>query len=161
MTKGTNVAKKSPDRSATKIDAKGFNEVVASAKLLGLRLTGSSFDIKPDALNDEREKWTYNINTALDDWHLDCETRTLHGRFSYKVACTEGRRKPITVGATYLATYKLSRECQEESAVAYLNRVGRFSAYPYFRALFAVLTEQSGLLLPPLPVMQEPPRLVK
>lgn len=161
MSKSASVVKKASGQTKEKIDAAGFNEVVASARLLGLRLTGSNLNVKPEAIAEERDKWTYNIAAALEDWHLDCDTRTLRGYFAYKVACVENRRRPVTLSATYLATYRLSRDCVEESAIAFLNRVGRFSAYPYFRALFAILTEQSGLQLPPLPVMHEPPRLVK
>lgn len=42
----------------------------------------------------------------------------------------------------------------------FLKRTGRFAAYPYFRGLFASLTQQSGLMLPPLPVISDGPRWV-
>lgn len=32
--------------------------------------------------------------------------------------------------------------------------------YPHFRALFATVTSQAGLMLPPLPIMSEQPRRV-
>ena len=73
----------------------------------------------------------------------------------------EGRRKPVTLRATYYATYALSKPCEETPALAYLRRVGRYSCYPYFRALFGILTEQGGLQLPPLPVLHEGPRWIR
>lgn len=144
-----------------RIDPEPFNDLVAHAKLQGLRLTGSRFDIKPHALGEGRERWAYRISDALQEWHLDCDALVLRGLYEYSAACVEGRRRPVTLTATYLATYRLSKSCDEDAALAYLQRIGRFSCYPYFRALFGILTEQSGLQLPPLPVMAEQPRLVK
>lgn len=145
----------------SRIDPEPYNDLVSHARLIGLRLTGSKFDIKPHALSDEREQWKYRINDKLDEWTLDCKNLRLRSLYSYEVSCGTGRRKSVTLSATYYATYKLSRECEEAAAFAYLQRVARYSCYPYFRALFAILTEQSGLLLPPLPVLYEEPRLVK
>lgn len=144
-----------------RIDPKPYNDLVAQARLIGLRLTGSKFDIKPQALSEQREQWKYRINDKLDEWTLDQENLRLRGLYSYEVSCGTGRRSSVTLSATYYATYKLSRECEEDAAFAYLQRVARYSCYPYFRALFAILTEQSGLLLPPLPVLYEEPRFVK
>jgi hypothetical protein len=151
-----------PRRAAVKkVDPKAYNELVAHARLQGLRLTGSKFDLRPHALVDDRDRWAYRITDALGDWHLDREELLLRGQYAYTAECVEGRRKPVSLSATYLATYRLSATCEDDAAHAFLQRVGRFSCYPYFRALFGILTEQSGLQLPPLPVMSEQPRLVK
>lgn len=155
------MSRKSEPEGRSKIDPKPYNDLVAHARLIGLRLTGSKFDIKPQALSDDREQWSYRINDRLEEWTLDCENLRLRSLYSYEVSCGTGRRKSVSLSATYYATYKLSRDCEEDAAFAYLQRVARYSCYPYFRALFAILTEQSGLLLPPLPVLYEEPRLVK
>lgn len=149
-----------PPRPA-KVEAEPFNRLVSHARLQGLRLTGTKFEIKPQALTEDRNRWAYRISDALLDWQLDCDEGLLRGQYSYNAACVEGRRKPVALNATYLATYRLSQDCDEDAALAYLRRIGRFSCYPYFRALFGILTEQSGLQLPPLPVIVEQPRLVK
>ena len=39
--------------------------------------------------------------------------------------------------------------------VRFVNRVGNFAAYPYFRSHFAEITSQAGITIPPLPVMKE------
>jgi len=144
-----------------KVDAGAFNELVAHARLQSLRLIDSKFDMKATALEENRDNWAYKVGDALSDWHLDCESLTLRGQYSYWAGCSDGRRRPVSLKATYLATYKLSQGCEEDPAVAYLRRVGRFSCYPYFRALFSILTEQGGLHLPPLPVISEQPRFVR
>jgi hypothetical protein len=145
---------------ARKLDPQAYNELVAQANLHGLRLTGTRFDIRPHALAEERDRWAYRITDALKDWNLDSEALVLRGIYDYTAECVEGRRKPVALTATYLATWRLSATCEEHAALAFLQRVGRFSCYPYFRALFGILTEQSGLLLPPLPVISEQPRRV-
>lgn len=144
-----------------KIDPAQFNAVVAHARLSGLRLVETRFDVRPGALSKDRQHWTYRVEDALSDWHLDCDSRLLRGQYAYSALCIEGRRRPVVLRASYLATYRLSGACEEDAALAYLRRVGRFSCYPYFRALFSILTEQSGLQLPPLPVIAEQPRLVR
>ncbi|AMK26225.1 MULTISPECIES: hypothetical protein [Sphingobium] len=148
-------------KKSEKIDPENFNKLVAHARLSRLRLMSSSFDLKPDAMGESRRNWAYRISASLEDWSLDCDALELRGIFAFKVACVEGRRHPVSLGARYFATYRLSAECDEKAALSYLDRVARFSCYPYFRALFSILTEQSGLQLPPLPVMKEPPRLVR
>ena len=144
-----------------RVNPEAFNDLVAHARLQGLRLTGSRFDLKPHALDEDRKHWSYRVSDELLDWHLDCEALQLRGHYSYSAVCIDGRRKPVSLSASYLTTYRLSRSCDEDAALAYLRRVVRFSCYPYFRALFGILTEQSGLQLPPLPVISEQPRFVK
>lgn len=156
----TSEPKKSRRAPVAKVDPKAYNELVAHARLQGLRLTGTKFDLRPHALVDDRDRWAYRITDALRDWHLDQEELLLRGQYAYTAECVEGRRKPVALSATYLVTYSLSAACEDDAAQAFLQRVGRFSCYPYFRALFGILTEQSGLQLPPLPVISEQPRWV-
>lgn len=149
------------DAPRTKVDPKPFNQLVARASIKRIRLIGTKFDLRPSALSEDKERWSYRVSDNPGDWHLDCDAELLRGEFTYTAACTEGRNKPVSLVATYLATWAVKGECEEAAAQAYLARVGRFACYPYFRALFAILTEQSGLQLPPLPVISEGPRFIK
>lgn len=154
--KGPNVGK----RAAKAIEPEAYNKVVAHATVQGIRLVGSKFDVKPRALSSDRSKWRYAIGDELTDSHCDDEALLLRGNFDYRAACMSGRSKLVTVEAQYLATFRLSSQCDAVAGDDYLMTVGRFACYPYFRALFAMMTDQCGLLLPPLPVMSTPPRLV-
>lgn len=144
----------------TKADPAKYNKVVSHATISDIRLVGSKFDLKPEAVEANDRVWTFSLSDQLEDWTCDNEKGTLSGIYSYSASCVEGRRKLLTVTGRYLSTYKLSDLCDEEASRQFLARVGRFSAYPYFRAMFATLTQQSGVMLPPLPVISDGPRWV-
>lgn len=146
--------------SPTKPDPEKYNRLVAHAKIQTIRLLSSRFDLKPIALTASREDWDYNITHQLVDWHCDNESLTLSGTWVYTATCVQGRRKLLSVSAKYLTTYSLSAVCDEEAGHQFLERVSRFAAYPYFRGTFALLTQQCGVLLHPLPVISEQPRWV-
>ena len=152
---------KKDEKPEARIDAKAFNHVASHATIREIRLTSAKLDLKPEAVMLDEEPWAYQLFDSLDDWTCDNEARTLTGIFTYKAACVEGRRKLLSLTCRYLAKYDLSGTCDEEAGHQFLVRVGRFSAYPYFRSTFATLTQQGGVLLPPLPVITEPPRWVQ
>ncbi|GHH16163.1 hypothetical protein GCM10008023_19850 [Sphingomonas glacialis] len=143
-----------------KVAPEHFNQVVAHATIRDIRLIGTKFDMKPEAIEAAREIWAFQVSDDLDDWSCDNEKGTLSGTFSYTAACVVGRKKILSVTCRYLAIYRLSDICNEDAGKQFLARVGRFSAYPYFRAIFATLTQQSGMVLPPLPVIHDGPRWV-
>lgn len=148
------------ETSVAKIDPAQYNRVVSHAKIADIRLIGSKLDLKPEAVEMAGRAWTFSLSDQLDDWSCDNEKGTLTGVFSYTAACLEGRKRLLSVSGRYLCTYALSDLCDGEAGRQFLTRVGRFAAYPYFRSIFAALTQQSGLLLPPLPVISDGPRWV-
>lgn len=146
--------------SIEKIDAGKYNQVVSHATLRDVRLIGAKFDLKPEGAELSERAWTFQIADQLDDWTCDNEKGILTGIFSYTASCLEGRRKLLSVTCRFLCSYRLSDLCDEEAGRQFIARVGRFSAYPYFRSIFAMLTQQSGITLPPLPVISDGPRWV-
>jgi len=148
------------DHNQEKPDPAEYNRLVAHARIQTIRLINARYDIKPIALSASREDWIYNVSYRLLDWHCDCDTLILTGTWEYIATCVEGRRKLLTVVAKYLVTYRLSAVCDADAGRQFLERVGRFAAYPYFRSTFAMLTQQSGIVLHPLPIISEQPRWV-
>lgn len=143
-----------------KIDPAKYNLVVSHATIREIRLVGTKFDLKPDAVELTSNAWSFQLSDQLDDWACDNAKGTLSGLYSYTASCLEGRKKLLSLTCRYLSTYRLSDLCDDEAAHQFLLRVGRFSAYPYFRSTFALLTQQSGVMLPPLPVISDGPRWV-
>lgn len=146
--------------SPAKPDPEKYNRLVAHAKIQAIRLVNTRYDIKPAALSASREDWEYNITQQLVDWQCDNDNMILRGTWEYRATCMDGKRKLLTVVAKYVVTYRLSDVCDEHAGHQFLERVGRFAAYPYFRGTFALLTQQSGIMLHPLPVISEQPRWV-
>ena len=143
-----------------KVDPVQYNLVVSHATIREIRLIGSKYDLKPDAVEFAERVWTFQLSHQLEDWDCDNEKGMLSGVYAYTASCLEGRRKLLSVTCRYLSTYRLSDLCDEAAASKFLERVGKFAAYPYFRSIFAMLTQQSGIMLPPLPVMSDGPRWV-
>lgn len=143
-----------------KLNPKEYNKLVAHARLQAIRLINSKYDIKPMAVSASREDWDYNITNRLLDFHCDCDALIISGTWEYTANCNWKRKKLVTVTARYSVTYRLGSECDAEAARAFFERVGRFAAYPYFRGTFAMLTQQSGIMLHPLPMISEQPRWV-
>lgn len=155
MTESTTAAAERP-----KPDPAAYNRVVAHAKVQTIRLINSRYDLKQAALAGTREDWNYNVSSQLLDWHCDNDALVLSGTWEYTATCMQGKRKLLTVIAKYLVGYRLSAVCEAEAGYHFLERVGKFAAYPYFRSTFANLTQQSGIALHPLPIISEQPRWV-
>jgi hypothetical protein len=145
---------------STKPDPTTYNELVSRATLRDIRLVGSKLDFKPEATEAAGDGWEFERSDQLDSWSCDNERGTLSGIHSFTAALVVGKRKLLSLHCRYLTTYNLSDLCDEEAGRHYLARVGRLAAYPYFRATFATLTQQSGIMLPPLPTLSDGPRWV-
>lgn len=149
-----------PKKTDVKIDPENYNRVVSHATISDIRLISSKFDMRPEAVEMADRIWTFALSDQLEDWSCNNEKGELTGVYSYSASCLEGRKKLLAVTGRYLSSYALSDLCNEEAGRQFLVRVGRFAAYPYFRSIFAALTQQSGLLLPPLPVISDGPRWI-
>lgn len=138
-----------------------YNAVAAVAQLTGVKLAGSSFDLKPDAWGSNPNEWAYAIKADMTDCEYTPDSGHLYCVYRFIAACRKGRTRVLGVEASYFVTFRLAGECNAESARAYAVIIGRMAAYPHFRSLFATLTSQAGLMLPPLPIMAEQPRRVE
>lgn len=144
-------------KTKTAVDPKDYNALVAKARLRAITLAGSKFDLKQESASADRKAWRYDIADYLADCSFDAEGGLLHGLFSYQVRCLQGRRKLMSLEAFYRVTYTVSGETDAQSCELFMRKVGRFAAYPYFRSLFAALSSQSNIVLPPLPVISDQP----
>lgn len=151
---------KSSSGKPAKVDPKSYNQVVSHATIADVRLVATKFDLKPDVDIATNPTWQFRLSDQLEDWTCDNEKGELSGIFTYTASCVDGRKKLLTITGRYISIYRLSDLCDEEAGRQFLARVGRFAAYPYFRSIFATLTQQSGMLLPPLPVISDGPRWV-
>jgi hypothetical protein len=144
----------------TQLDPKEYNRLVAHAKVQAIRLINTRYDIKPAAFSADRGDWAYQVSNKLLDCHCDVEDLLLSGTWEYAASCNKNGRQMLKVVAKYLVTYRLSSACDPAAGNQFFDRVARFAAYPYFRSTFAMLTQQSGIMLHPLPIISEQPRWV-
>lgn len=144
----------------TTMDPGVYNSIVARAQLRSIRMTSSQFDIKPEALNLNPDAWRHNVMAGVLDSFLESENGSLYGAFSFDVVCRHGRKKVLSISATYLASYRIEGECEANACELFVERVGKVATYPYFRSLVASLTAQAGLMMQPLPVLSFAPRSI-
>lgn len=149
-----------PKASADKPDPTKYNEVVSAATIRDIRLVGAKLDFKPEAIDATSQEWNFDVTDQLDSWGCDNQRAQLSGVHSFIASLMVGKRKVLSVECRYLTNFRLTGVCDEDAGRHYVSRVGRMAAYPYFRATFATLTQQSGIALPPLPVLNDGPRWV-
>jgi hypothetical protein len=143
------------------MDPKVYNNLVARAHLRSIRLTGSKFEMKPEALDLDPDAWRNNVSAGVIETFLEPESGSLYGVFGFEVACRQNRKRVLSASATYIISYKIEGDCDAGACELFVERVGKLATYPYFRTLVATLTSQAGLTMRPLPVMSFAPRSVE
>jgi hypothetical protein len=89
-------------------------------------MTTSEFDMKPEALDLDPDAWRNNVVAGVLDSFLEHENGSLYGVFSFKVVCRYGRKRVLSIGATYLASYRIKALVTKVHASFYrASRQGR------------------------------------
>jgi hypothetical protein len=141
---------------------RAYDAVVAKAELREIKLIGLNFNIKPkffaEADLESSDKKAGSLNSTFESTFptafYDSKDSYLGGQINWSAVVKKGRSKIVSIEAVYLILYSGVPEVEEEHALAFLRRVGRFATYPYFRALVSRLSSESGLDLPILPVLK-------
>lgn len=148
-----------PNEKQDAVDPEDYNSIVARAVVRGIRMIKSGFDMKPDALGAEKERrYAVDVEQVAHDW--DETQGRLAGVFRFTATCHTGRTRVLKVQADYIVSYRVEGACEADAAELFVARLGPFAAYPYFRALFGILSSHAGLMAPPLPILAEAPRRI-
>lgn len=144
----------------SKVSASQYSEAVDAAEIIDIRLIKSEFVVEPEGLSRERSQWKQSYDFQVRDVAFDGTRNLLNGLVVGDAVCKVGRKRIIGLKCRYLVAYVVSGSPTEAAAIAFVRRVAAFAAYPYFRSHFADVCSQSGIVLPPLPIMKEPKRLI-
>lgn len=148
------------ETKGAKLEPEEYNRLVSHARIQAIRLINTRYDMKPAALSADRQDWAFQVGQRLLDFNCNNDDLLLSGTWEYTASCNAGRKQMVKLIAKFLVTYRLSDVCDPNAGKQFFERVGKFAAYPYFRGTFAMLTQQSGIALPPLPIITEQPRWV-
>ncbi|MBL3608234.1 hypothetical protein [Rhodovulum sulfidophilum] len=145
------------DDQGFEFDADLYREVSCAAKLREIRLLDSSYSIKVELFDDfdKAIEMRHSFSGSLEECALDKDVGVASGCFTWGAEVKYKRKKSLKLSAKYLVRYSELEGCDENHIFAFFTKVGRFATYPYFRALFSNLTSESGLILPPLPALNE------
>lgn len=141
-------------------DVAEYNGLVRDAELADIRLVDLKFNVKPEyfaGLRDEAEgkkALTRAFDSTISDLFHEEEARTIGGQFDWVTEVRSGKKKLLRIEARFLVVYGNVPEVSHEAKERYIQRVGRFATYPYFRSLVSQLAWESKAELPIMPVLK-------
>lgn len=133
-----------------------YHAVTREAQLSTINLLDCRFRVKPELFNeregeDSRRKFFFGGH--LENQHYDAERGLASGQFTWKVEVKVSRKKAVSLVAIFIIVYENLEGMNANAVEAFVNRVGRFATYPYFRALASQLSWEAGVELPIMPVI--------
>lgn len=135
-----------------------YNLVVDHAQLQTVQLISTKFDVKPHYFQVAEERpddVALHLDVSPTDFGFDA-TSGIAGIFiMFNAGVSLGEEKLVECEARYFVPYGGLDGCDEDACKAFLMRVGKFTAYPYYRSLFANLNSSANTNLPVLPVLRE------
>lgn len=129
-----------------------YNKLVASAELIDVKLIKTDFEVHGEFFSTDPDNHAHRYNCEVG--RVFAQDDMLLGEIQMLAGCKIGRKWGLKARATYLVAYVVNGDAPKQAAARYLEKVARFSAYPYFRAHFAALCQGAGAEVPPLPVLR-------
>jgi hypothetical protein len=152
------VQKKRLTFASKEFDHQLYVEVARKARLREMGLVESSFKLRPDCFPDlvsRPDELSHGFGGDAEQLTFDPDDGILFGVYSWNAEIKKGNKKALRLACKYVIIYNNLVDQPEEYARLYLEKVGKFASYPYFRSLFAIHTSAAGLALPPLPALAE------
>ena len=140
---------------------KAYAKVVRSAELQDIKLLSSSFGVEMAYFEDgeighaDGEKLNYSYACEQPMVAYEATDGGLLGQFDWKVIVARDDTEVLTIRATYVAAYQCDEGLDEKATTKFVERVGRFATFPYFRALVGFYSNASSIEIPILPVLKE------
>jgi hypothetical protein len=145
------------ERPAFELNHDEYKKVSISARLREIRLIASNYLVRPEAFQVAQDVDTMKngFHGKCTDFIFDNDEGLAWGRFQWSVEIKSGRKSCLKLMAEYLVLYSDIFDCDGEHVEIYFRKVGRFATYPYFRAHFNHHIGETGIMLPPLPALNE------
>ena len=129
-----------------------YNHVARGSELDSIRLLTSKFGIEPEYW-DVKDQVKLSYGRKIIGCQYSGEDNVVVAIFQYHVEAKHLRKRVISFAAEYGVSYNLAEDATEAAAIGFCKNVGKFAAYPYFRALAAHILTEAGVNLPPLPAI--------
>ncbi len=160
MTEKTKVSTRPKSTAKTAdfvLDHDVYAAISVAAELHDIKLVASEYAAKPDIVRvaEDLENMVHGFFGECTSFHFFEESGLAMGQYRWTAEIKSGRKKALKLTADYLVAYANLSGQEEGHVEFFLNKVGRFATYPYFRALFSHHTSETGIMLPPLPSLNE------
>jgi hypothetical protein len=138
-------------------DQTAYSKVSLSARLQDVKLIGSNYSVRPDVFDivNDLKNMDMKFSGDCDIYSFDPIDGVCVGQFSWIAEIKSGRKTCLKLKAQYFLLYSNLMECDEKHVRFFFRKVGRFATYPYFRSHFSHHTSETGVIMPPLPILQE------
>lgn len=136
-------------------DYEVYAELTRAARLQEIRLMECSYSIKPEVLEALEDLENLVYFGMPSGFHFDGGTGVMVGHYRWTAEVKLKRKKVLKLVSEYLIVYTGMIGFEDEYSRFYFEKVGRFSTYPYFRSDFSHHSAASGIMLPPLPSLNE------
>lgn len=132
-----------------------YDDVVEKAELGNIVLMSVNFDVSTDYdPRSEKNRLLYDIDQEGTDF--DEENGRAMVQIASSLTVKNGRKSVINCKTRHLVYYRGLSGCNPGAVDRFVSRVGRFTVYPYFRAIVSQMDWNAQLGLPPLPILKEP-----
>lgn len=135
------------------VSADDYNKVVDVAEIASVSMVNLKFEVKPSFFSNKKRNLQYDGDVLRIDY--DKENGHAIVLLDFTVQSKTGKTKTLLCKAEYIVAYRGIKDCKADAVETFLNRVGVFAAYPYFRSLFASLDWAANTSMPILPVMRQ------
>jgi hypothetical protein len=147
------------NNSQTKSQA--YSKVVKRASLENILLTASSFRVSHEysqAVQDGVKRYLAN---SVQDTHFDAESNLLVGKVQCRVWMNRkgkeadhgpSEKSIFSVVASYVVIFEVPGEHKQDVLNVFMDRMGPFSVWPYFRGHVARVASEANLDVPILPI---------
>lgn len=138
------------------IDPAIYNQIARCAEILSVQLIESDFNISPsyfDRSNSEK------LNVEFSDIHasFDEKSKIATCVFQFESYKKISRKKVFSIKDKFVAFYRISADCDELHALAFVKKTGLLACYPYFRAHAAQTASLANADMPILPTIASMP----
>lgn len=135
-------------------DTPGYNDTVKAASLEKIQLTESKFFVKPEFFTLEGERELFRGEEVVSFSFLG-EEKSAAAEIEYFASANLGGEEVFSAKCRYLIIFTFDCRVCEGDALTLIHRVGRFTAYPYFRQHVAQLNWEAGTDMPILPILKQ------
>lgn len=134
-----------------------YSKVSCAAALREIKLIQSDYLLKPEGvlLMSDPEKLNLSYGGDCSFLNYDEDDCTAVSQFEWRAEVKHGRKRCVRLRAAYILIYAGFDNCDPKHVGLFISKIGRFATYPYFRSHFSHHISESGIVMAPLPTLNE------
>ena len=145
----------SAGRAAADFDNDAYTSVTLAAQLRDIKLIKCEYFVKPEVFEALDNLENMGFFGEPSGFYFDSEDGVMLGQYRWTAEVKLGRKKVLKLVSEYMVAYAGLSGLRETSVQFFFEKIGRFATYPYFRNNFSHHSASSGIMLPPLPSLNE------